>query len=91
MLTFRTRGKVYCGLTAVDIVRAMEVDAAEYPHTGQCCRQYLKWSLERLGHRLPPRELELSDRLNDDELALSYLCLRDEYGAGKLMIHAEVK
>ena len=35
-------------------------------------------------------DLHLSDQLEDDELALSYLYLRDEYGAGKLLIQTEI-
>lgn len=86
MWTFQFKGKEYSGASALDIVRAMEGDTEHYPHRGQSLRQFLTWSLERLGHRLPPRDLHLSDRLEDDELALSYLYLRDEYGIGKLLI-----
>jgi hypothetical protein len=46
----------------------------------------LEWSLENSCDRIPPRDLGLSNRLDDDELALSYLYLRDEYGAGQLSI-----
>lgn len=87
-LTFQLGEKEYRGASALDIVRAIEGDTAEYPHRGRSLRHFLFWSIERLGHRLPPRDLHLSDRLEDDALALSYLCLRDEYGAGKLLIDA---
>ncbi|MBK9154335.1 MAG: hypothetical protein IPM25_08980 [Chloracidobacterium sp.] len=83
MLTFRTNNKKYLGSTALEIVRALEADAENYRHRGQSLRQFLVWSLQSLSDRLPPRDLDLSDRLDDDELALSYLYLRDEYGAGK--------
>ncbi len=86
MLVFQCREKKYQGASALDIVRSMEADTEYYPHRGQSVRRFLLWSLERLRDRLPPRDLDLSDRLDDDELALSYLCLRDEYGAGKLSI-----
>jgi hypothetical protein len=86
MLTFQFRGKNYRGTSALDIVRSMERDTEHYPYRGHSIRQFLLWSLERLGNRLPPRDLDLSDRLEDDALALSYLYLRDEYGAGKLTI-----
>ena len=86
MLRFQSEGKEYRGASALDIVRAIEGDTEQYPYRGQSLRQFLAWSLERLGHRLPPRDLDLSDRLEDDELALSYLYLRDEYGIGKLLI-----
>lgn len=46
-------------------------------------------SLERLDHRLPPRDLDLSHRLDDSALALSYLYLRDEYGAGELLMDVD--
>ena len=84
VVTFQIREKVYHGASALDIVRAMEADAEHYPYRGQSVRKFLGWSLERLGNRLPPRDLDLSDLLGDDELALNYLYLRDEYGAGKL-------
>ena len=87
MLTFQFKGKEYRGVSALEVVRAMEGDTAAYPHRGHSFRRFLKWSLERLGDSLPPRELDLSDRLADDDLALSYLYLRDEYGAGKLSIN----
>ena len=90
MLIFQFKGKKYRGASALDVVRALESDADDYPHRGQSVRQFLLWSLESLGNRLPPRDLDLSYRLEDDALALSYLYLRDEYGAGKLLMDAEV-
>ena len=84
MLTFQCNGKNYAGASALDVVRAIERDTAQYPHGGRPIRQFLRWSLERLYDSLPPRDLDLSDRLEDNELALTYLYLRDEYGAGKL-------
>ena len=91
MLTFRCNGKLYCGSTALDIVRGLEGDTKNYPHRGDPIRRFLRWSIEDLRDRVPPRELDLSDRLSDGELALSYLYLRDEYGAGKLVMQAEIK
>ena len=88
-MTFQFKEKKYRGASALDIVRALESDAKNYPHRGQSVRKFLLWSLERLGNRLPPRDLDLSDRMEDDALALSYLYLRDEYGAGKLTVVAE--
>lgn len=90
MLIFHFKGKKYRGASALDIVRALESDAEDYSFQGQSVRLFLRWSLERLGNRLPPRDLDLSDRLEDDALALSYLYLRDEYGAGKLLMDAKV-
>jgi len=89
-MTFQFKGKKYRGASALDIIRALESDAEDYPDRGQSVRKFLLWSLERLGNRLPPRDLDLSSRLEDDALALSYLYLRDEYGAGKLLIDAKL-
>jgi hypothetical protein len=41
-------------------------------------------SLGQLRDRTPLREIDVSDRLDDEMLALSYLYLRDEFGAGQL-------
>ena len=86
MMVFRLDKKDYCGNTAVDIVRALESDTKEYPHRGQPVRIFLKWSLQALSKQIPPRDMHLSKRMKVEELALSYLCLRDEYGAGQLLI-----
>ena len=86
MVTFEYKGKKYRGSSALEVVRALESDAALYPHRGQSVRQFLIWSQEQLHDRLPARDQDISDRLGDDELALSYLYLRDEYGAGKLSV-----
>lgn len=91
MMIFKTQNKKYSGKTALEIVRAMESDAKDYPHQGQSIRQFLRWSLRRSGNRLPPRDTDLSDRMEDEELALNYLYLRDEYGAGKLLTDAEMQ
>ena len=86
MWRFQFKGKQYVGGSALEIVRAIELDADHYPHRGQPIRRFLLWSLERMCDRVPPRDLDLSDRLADDELALSYLCLRDEFGVGRLSV-----
>ena len=85
-MIFRTGGKYYRGATAVEIARALERDAADYPYPGQTIRQFLLWSLNRLRDHVPPRELDLSDRLDDEALAFSYLCLCDEYDVGELTV-----
>jgi hypothetical protein len=87
MLKFQFKDREYRGATALEIIRAMEGETEDYPYRGQSIRQFLQWSLERLGDRLPPRDLGLSDRLEDDDLALGYLFLREEYGAGQLFIN----
>lgn len=85
-MIFLIDGKNYRGESALEIVQALEQDATEYPHRGRPIRQFMLWSLNQLGDRVPPRELDLSDRLEDEALALSYLCLRDEYDAGELIV-----
>ena len=85
-MIFRTGGKDYREVTAVEVARALERDAADYPYPGQTVRQFLLWSLDRLRDHVPPRELDLSDRLDDEALAFSYLCLCDEYDTGKLTV-----
>ena len=91
MLTFQFKGKQYRGASALDVVRAMESDAKDYPHRGRSVQQFLQWSLEHLDHRHPPRDLDLSDRLDDEALAMSYLYLRDEYGAGRLSVNGDAE
>ena len=86
MMVFRIDNKDYCGSTALEVVRAMELDTVEYPNRGQPVRKFLKWSLQALSKQIPPRDMHLSKRMKPEELALSYLCLRDEYGAGQLLI-----
>ena len=84
-MIFSTGNKQYHGASALEIVRAMEKDARAYTYRGQSVRQFLAWSLARLAEKIPPREMAVSDRMADEELALNYLCLRDEYGAGRLL------
>ncbi len=85
-MIFQVGGKTYRGESATEILRALELDTPDYPYRGRPLRQFLLWSLNQLGDRLPARELDLSDRLPEDALALSYLYLRDEYGAGELLV-----
>jgi hypothetical protein len=85
MIVFRVGKKDYRGGTAIEIVRAIELDTEEYPYRGQPVRKFLKWSLQTISQQIPPRDMHLSKRMKVEELALNYLCLRDEYGAGKLL------
>jgi len=86
MMVFRVNKKDYCGNTALEIVRALESDTTEYPHRGQPLQKFLKWSLHALSKQIPPRDMHLSKRMKVEELALSYLFLRDEYGAGEFLV-----
>ena len=84
-MIFRLRDKDVSGSSAIEVVRALERDDSEYHHSGGPIRQYLNWSLGQLNGSVPPRDLDLSDRLEDESLALGYLLLLDEYGVGKIV------
>jgi len=74
----------YSGTSAVQIVRAIERDDIEYCNHGPI-RDYLTFYLNRLRATVSARDLDLSDRLEDETLALSYLLLLDEYGLGEFV------
>jgi hypothetical protein len=84
-MIFRLQEKEVSGTSAVNVVRALEREDKEYRHCGGPIRQYLSWSLNRLGGSVPARDLDLSDRLEDETLALDYLLLLDEYGVGEII------
>jgi len=84
VMVFRAGEKEYRGSSALEIVQALRREAARGDGAGPPLRQFLLDSLEQLRDRIPLRELDVSDRLNDETLALSYLYLRDEFGAGEL-------
>ena len=84
-MIFRVRGKDVRGRSAIEVVRALERDDREYPNDKGPLRQYLIWSLNRLNGCVPPRDLDLSNRLEDETLALGYLLLLDEFGVGKIL------
>jgi hypothetical protein len=84
-MIFRLNEKEISGTSAVNVVRALEREDKEYRHRGGPIRQYLIWSLNRLGGSMPARDLDVSDRLEDEALALAYLVLLDEYGMGELI------
>ena len=84
-MIFRLRGKAVSGRSATEVVRALEEGDSDYCQGGGTIRQYLHWSLNRLNGSVPPRDLHLSDRLEDESLALGYLLLLDEYGVGKIV------
>ena len=84
-LIFRIRGKAFRGRSAVEVVRALERDDSKYRFSGGPIRQYLIWSLDQLGGRIPPRDLAVSDRLDDETLALGFLVLLDECGVGEMV------
>lgn len=84
-MIFRTEGREYTGATAVEVVRNLAHDARGFElEAGDSLYEFLGWSLNRLGDRIPPRELDLSARLDDETLARSYLLLCAEYRVGEL-------
>ena len=84
-MIFRLNEKEISGTSAVNVVRALEREDKEYRHRGGPIRQYLTWSLNRLGGSVPARDLDPTDRLEDEALALNYLLLLDEYGIGRMI------
>jgi hypothetical protein len=83
-MLFHFGDEVYIADSAVEILQKIERDSKEYPATGGGILEFLAWSLERLGDRVPVRDLLLTESLSDETLALSYLCLLDQYGLGEL-------
>ena len=84
-MIFRLNEKEISGTSAINVVRALEREDKEYQHCGGSIREYLSWSLNQLGGTVPARDLDVSDRLEDEALALAYLVLLDEYGMGELI------
>ncbi len=83
-MMFRVDGREYEGETAVEVVESLKRDALGAKGDGLNLRDFLRWSFARLSDRIPPRELDVADALDAETLALSYLYLRDEFGAGEL-------
>jgi hypothetical protein len=84
-MIFRSQGKEFKGVSWIDVVRSLERDDKEYRSCGGPIRQYLTWSLNQLSGTVVPRDMDLSDRLEDETLALGYLLLLDEYGVGEVV------
>jgi hypothetical protein len=84
-MIFRFRGKEFKGVSWIDVVRSLERDDKEYRFCGGPIRQYLTWSLNQLSCTVAPRDIDLSDRLEDETLALGYLLLLDECGVGEVV------
>ncbi len=82
LMVFRVGGREYRGSSALEIVEALRHGAGG--GAGLTLREFLRDSLEQLSDRIPLREIDVSDRLDEEMLALSYLYLRDEFGAGEL-------
>jgi hypothetical protein len=83
-MLFRIGEKEYTGKSAVDIVDALKFDLPEGEQQRLSVRDFILWSMLQLSDRIPLRELVVSEKLSNEMLALNYLLLRDEYGAGTL-------
>lgn len=83
-MRFRFEGKTYAGKTATDIVRAIQRDKHE-PLKRSELREFISWAVSELDDLVPQRDLEFSERLSDEALALNYIYLCDEYGLGKVL------
>ena len=84
VMVFRAGGKEYGGSSALEIVQALRREAGGGGGAGRTLKQFLRDSLGQLSDRIPLRDPGVSDRLDEEMLALSYLYLRDEFGAGEL-------
>jgi hypothetical protein len=84
VMFFLFDNQMHIGDSAVEILRKMMRSSKEYSGNQNDIRGFLAWSLERLDDRLPVRDLLLTESLNDETVALSYLCLLDQYGLGEL-------
>ena len=82
-MLFRIGEKEYSGESAEDIVQALQLDMLGGQRQQLSLREFLLWSMSQLGDRIPLRELDVSDKLSNETLALNYLYLRDEYGMGE--------
>lgn len=83
-MRFVYEGKKYEGASAVEILREIEREAKLCSGQDFSVRTFVNRSLFSLADRIHQRELEASDHLSDETLALSYLCLLDEYSVGRL-------
>lgn len=83
-MRFIYEGKAYEGATATEVLREIERDFKVCSGQVFSVRAFVNRSLARLSDRIHQRELETSDHLSEEMLALSYLCLLDEYAVGRL-------
>lgn len=83
-MLFKFGGKEYNGESALEIVNTLKRDTLDGQSDSVTVREFLQQSFASLSEHIHMRELDVSDRLNDETLALGYLYLCDEYGAGEL-------
>jgi hypothetical protein len=90
-MIFRMGSTLYAGSSAIEIIRKIERDTTECLQEERTVRDFIAWSLLKLSDKLPLRELAVSDKVTDETLALSYLCLLDQYGLGELDTLSDAK
>lgn len=83
-MQFRIGEREYTGKSALDIVDAIKLEMGDEGQENLSLREFILWSMAQLSDRIPLRELDVSDQLSNEMLALNYLLLRDEYGDGAL-------
>ena len=83
-MLFRVEGKEYGGESALEIVQSIKRDASDGDSDSLTLREFLRRSLNQLSDRIHFRELDVSDRLDDETLALGYLFLLDKFKTGEL-------
>ena len=86
-MIFHFNEKEYQGSTAIEVVRQIARDDREFSkRNSNTIREFIAWSLKKLGDELPPRELDLNNaRVSDEMQAQSYLSLRHDFGIGRLV------
>lgn len=87
-MNFRVGKKQYSGNSAVEIIQALQEDVLGDRSQRLSLRQFLLWSLAQMDNQIPTRELDISDKLSDEVVALNYLYLRDDYDAGRFQRYA---
>ena len=83
-MRFVYEGKEYEGGSAVEILREIDRDIQLCSDQWFSVKAFVSRSLANLADRIHHRDLNASEHLSDETLALSYLCLLDEYSLGQL-------
>jgi hypothetical protein len=84
LMRFIYDGREYEEGSAVEILRKIDGDIKLCSGQRFSVRTFVNRSLVSLSDQIHQRELSASDHLSDETLALSYLCLLDEYAIGRL-------
>lgn len=84
-MKFLIGDRAYEGECALEVVNALKMDLLRERARRFSLRQFLLWSLLHLSDRVPLCELDVSDRLSDERVALNYLYLRHAHNAGEIV------